>query len=999
MSSMIRTLCTGLLLLFSTLGLASSAAAQGRISGTVKDAGTGETLVGANVIIQGTSIGAATDADGRYTITSAPVGTRTLVVSYLGYDNEERTVTIPSGGRLTENFELTFGGVEGEEVIVTAQASGQLSAINQQLQSNTISNIVSADRIQELPDVNAAESIGRLPGVSIQRSGGEATKIAIRGLSPKYSTVTVNGVRVPSTGGDDRDVDLSLISSNMLGGIEVKKAITPDMDADAVAGSVDLKLRNAPAGFLVDVLAQGGYNQLQDYYGNYKVAGTLSNRFVGNRLGVIATANIDRYDRSADKFNAGYRRVTNLEGDAQMVINSLNLREEVVERGRTGASFLFDYKIPLGTITGNTFYNQLSSNGTYRVNRLSVENNRHFYDLNATEGKTSILTGALSASQDFGWVQYDATVSRSASRNKNPRDYTWNFVQETSAFNFGSYLVSDSTRPTELLNYATLDSASTGLADVYYDRVRLEENQTGLQMNLTFPFRLGNHFDGYLKTGGKLRWLDRANNRERTGRNGLQYGTTGGRINQYLLCANSMITNGFNGYDIQQTTAADNVLPIYVFNDGYTRDNFLDGDYELGYTVNPEYAKQFSQALDQCGYFKEYPNESRGSDYSGDERYHAGYVMAEINLGRYVTLIPGVRYEADWSKYQGQRFREVVLNNEQREPTDLDTLTVERDFSFWLPMLHLQIDPAPWLKIRLARTKTLQRPGYQQYAPISRIDAQQQYAYAGNSLLKPAQSTNYDAAVSIYQNYVGLFTAAAFHKSVQDHIIWVRYFSSPARPLLPGLNVPDEWIVDPKTGKPNNPKVDTYINNRNDAVYYGAEFDWQTNFWYLPSFLKGLVLNVNYTRIFSDTKYDAFTTESVCVANCGTRREVTQTVTIDTSRVGRMVDQPANVANVTLGYDIKGFSARLSYLYQDDRAASIAAQVPAEDTFSGAYSRVDLTLRQKLSGRFNGLEFFANFNNLNNREDRNFITSPTSGDPTYVEYYGFTMDLGARYRF
>ena len=78
--------------------------------------------------------------------------------------------------------------VESETVIVSAQAAGQVAAINQQLSSNTIVNVISEEKIQELPDANAAEAIGRLPGVSIQRSGGEANKITLRGLSDKYTS-------------------------------------------------------------------------------------------------------------------------------------------------------------------------------------------------------------------------------------------------------------------------------------------------------------------------------------------------------------------------------------------------------------------------------------------------------------------------------------------------------------------------------------------------------------------------------------------------------------------------------------------------------------------------------------------------------------------------------------------------------------------------------------------------------------------------------------------
>ena len=118
--------------------------------------------------------------------------------------------------------------------------------MNQQINSNTIVNVVSEEKIQELPDANAGESIGHLPGVSISRSGGEANKIVLRGLDERYSTITIDGLRIASTEADDRGIDLSTISQGSLAGIELYKAITPDKDGDAIAGSVNLVTRKAP---------------------------------------------------------------------------------------------------------------------------------------------------------------------------------------------------------------------------------------------------------------------------------------------------------------------------------------------------------------------------------------------------------------------------------------------------------------------------------------------------------------------------------------------------------------------------------------------------------------------------------------------------------------------------------------------------------------------------------------------------------------------------------
>src|SRR5690606_6469484 len=133
-------------------------------------------------------------------------------------------------------------------------------------------------------------------------------------------------------------------------------------------------------------------------------------------------------------------------------------------------------------------------------------------------------------------------------------------------------------------------------------------------------------------------------------------------------------------------------------------------------------------------------------------------------------------------------------NNVQGPPGDFEEVTNVRENSFWLPMVHVQFKPTDWLDIRLARTETLTRPDYIQYAPITTINVFRNYVRAANGLLKPAEATNYDAAVSVYNNTVGLFTVAGFHKSISDLILPVSYKLHPDVGPLPGMNVPDAWV-------------------------------------------------------------------------------------------------------------------------------------------------------------------------------------------------------------
>ncbi|MGD1046614.1 MAG: carboxypeptidase-like regulatory domain-containing protein, partial [Bacteroidota bacterium] len=134
---------------------------SGQIKGTITDATTGEAMIGANVTLKGTSLGSPSDVYGKYIINAIPPGSYTLKVSYIGYRSKETTVEVKGGATLELNFSILSEAIEGEEVVVTAQARGQHEAINQQLSSNTIMNVVSSDKIRELPDQSAAAAISR----------------------------------------------------------------------------------------------------------------------------------------------------------------------------------------------------------------------------------------------------------------------------------------------------------------------------------------------------------------------------------------------------------------------------------------------------------------------------------------------------------------------------------------------------------------------------------------------------------------------------------------------------------------------------------------------------------------------------------------------------------------------------------------------------------------------------------------------------------------------
>jgi TonB-dependent receptor len=990
--------------------LVAAAQGTGTVKGRVMDKTTGDVLPGANVVVEGTSIGAATGLDGGFVLYGVPAGDRQVKISYVGYASMTANVTLRADQTIEQVFKLVAQAIEGEAVIVTAQALGQNAAINQQLSSNTIANVVAADRIKEIPDVNAAESIGRLPGVSINRSGGEANNVTIRGLAAKYNLVTVNGTRVPSSGddrgssilssvvnnaspdarygGNDRSVDLGLISSTSLEGIELKKAITPDMDADVFGGTIDLKVKEAPEGFHFGGSVQGGYNKLQNYYGNYNVSLNVSNRFLDDALGVIVVANTDNYDRSADKFTGNWDRDYVIGTQYREKVTSINLREESSRRKRSGGNLLLDYVIPNGKVNANLFFTQLKSTGTYRVNDMNPTSGRHYYDIEDRHGITSVFTGSVSVKQDYDWVRFDAGISRTGSRGRNPNERGWHFSQETGIvyMNIPSKIYD----ARDIAQYARIDSIDTRLADAYQFDTWRDENQSSVQINVTFPLTVGESVSGYLKAGGKIRGLNRMNDEEVHGISGVQYG---GGVVQATSIVRSLSQLYPGDWDYLRDSA--NIrgiwrggLPVQLFLSNYSRSNFLNGEYPLGFAMDIDKLQHIMQAMQlSSDTYQRYMIQSLGRDYDGVEHFQAGYLMGEFNIANLFTVIPGVRWEKDNSRYNGERYRAVITGgNTQGPPLDYTVLTTERSHEYWLPIVHLIVTPLDWLKIRLARTETLTRPDYRQYAPITYISANQDRIVANNSALRPARSVNLDLSASVFDNTIGLLTVSGFHKRISDLVISSGYNMAPGIPPPPGSNIPASWLA------ANAPIWSYDENNPYPAYVKGIELEWQTHFWYLPSVFQGLVFNINYSRIFSEVDWHYTIT----------RRYQTRIAPpafgykiVDSSRTMRVPNQPSRILNLTLGYDYGGFSTRLSYLFQSDALTGYSTQDDTRDTYSGNYSRWDLSVQQSIFDW--GLQLFANFSNLNGQPDRSFIGSAQL-NPTFIEYYGFTMDVGFRFR-
>jgi len=151
------------------LSLAPAALADGTVTGKVTAAETRESMFGANVLLKGTTIGAATKDDGSYTITNIPPGTYTLVASFVGYHTESTKITVTSNETVTANFSMRVDVFLGEEIVVT----GIASRTSKETAEISVSRVQATQLTESTNYQNFSQLVnGKVAGVNLTPSSG-----------------------------------------------------------------------------------------------------------------------------------------------------------------------------------------------------------------------------------------------------------------------------------------------------------------------------------------------------------------------------------------------------------------------------------------------------------------------------------------------------------------------------------------------------------------------------------------------------------------------------------------------------------------------------------------------------------------------------------------------------------------------------------------------------------------------------------------------------------
>ncbi len=231
---------------------------QGFLRGKIMDAKTGEELIGATIVVEGTTTGTTSDFDGNYSL-GLPPGTYTIKYSYISYRPQIfNDIKIEAGKITVNNIKMEESRVELNAVKVVAHSKHNTEASFQVMQkkSATVMDGISSRRMFDLNLSNAAAALKKVTGVSVE----EGKYVYVRGLSDRYSLTTLNGAQIPGLDPEKNTVQMDLFPSNIIENIIVNKTFSPDLPGNFTGGYVNIITKDFPDKFNLQFSATAEYN-------------------------------------------------------------------------------------------------------------------------------------------------------------------------------------------------------------------------------------------------------------------------------------------------------------------------------------------------------------------------------------------------------------------------------------------------------------------------------------------------------------------------------------------------------------------------------------------------------------------------------------------------------------------------------------------------------------------------------------------------------------------
>jgi TonB-dependent receptor len=973
-----RSFLSFLLAVVCSLVLNSPVGAQsgkGTITGIVKDSGN-SALQGALVELLPSGRKVVTDDHGQFRITDVPAGEYTLSVSYVGLAVANVPLTVQAGQEASANAVLQVAS-RADQVVVTAERlQGEAEAINIERTSDNIVQVLPERVITSLPNTNIADAVGRVPSVSLERDEGEGKYVQIRGTEPRLSSVTVNGVNLPSVEGVVRNIKLDAVPADLVERIEVFKTLSANQDADGVGGTVNLVTRTPGENPFYALGGTGGYNPIQNGYGRGGFNGTFGQRFgVSKKFGFLLNGTFDQTNRGIDDLEPG--QATGVFGGRNIAFASTEDRRSYdYYRKRYGFSTGIDYNLKPGhSVYAKGLYSDFHDFGETWVYTPSTGN--------------SIKSVSPDGSQItfFNCTEVNAPAG-CAPGSYNYRHYVRRPDQQVYSFLTGARHDLSST----LVTYEFAASRSHNIGGQDFATTNFSGNQSvDVAVNQKDPFR------------PKLFALDGTNLYDPT-----QYLLTNSSFTSYIaqqlnFQGAASVARRYNAHShlgtfelgikirnshskqvendvTQKATSGTSSIALSSVLGTYTNPSYYDNFFRIGslaYGPTSNYNLITHAVLTNPGQFAQDVagdiRHSAGAFFDANERIYAGYLQNVISFGK-LRLQTGVRFDAADTGFLAN----TLVTSDPADPTVTPTnprITPNRQNSGYfnaLPSVQAQYQLERNTNLRLNFSQGVARPNIGDLVPTTIVDPNANpfpgVVTQGNPNLKPTKANNYDVLIEHFFQPLGILQGGYFYKQLSDPI----YATASTIPA----------------GQPNaGLRLQQSINGPS-AHIQGIEVSWEQRFSFLPGLLNGFGVSANYSY---------------------TQSGVTFPTTFDGGRIDNapLQRQAPNTWNAGFTYDKSRFSMRFAASHNDaniqfynyshvdaatDKDPILGLKGPGGDVYFFAHTQFDIQGSYRIA---KGLRFEASGLNLSN-EVFGFYQGSTIY-PIQREFYKPTVSFGMRW--
>lgn len=941
--------------LFAFILLSASVQAQ-----TIKGIVTSKegNLPGANVQGLSFSQGTATDLEGVFTLQAPDTGKVKITVSYIGYTTQELELDVHKG--ITDIGAISLSpdkrSTIGEIIVSGTMAPSQAKAYSIKKNSIAIMDVMAADAIGKLPDRNAAEAVQRMQGVAVARYHGEADQATVRGTPFAWTSTLFNGSRLPSSNVmGNRSSVLDVVPSEMIQYVQVAKAVTPDMEGDAIGGSINFVTRSAPAQRQLNVSAAGGYNTFSRN-GTYNASLVYGDRFFKDKLGVIVAGAIWDRQWGADAFEATYN--TGLPDEQQR--NSLNtvlFKRYMGTRQTMGLNLGLEYKLSAAhKLFFKGMYNKFNDIRPVYESYIDYNNSRYQYNYRYSYYQTALRGGELGGEHQLGakvkldWSYSDYVAKyflETPPTNPNKGLPIATFRQKiTGGFN---NLSSDGKRywgfdspdgkggdaahfESGLANASeTMDPQKLLLQQLVIAQLDNQEHDRVGQVNVKVTASSKVNF----KFGGKFRHKYRES-------------TYGSNI-VYMPGAALGVPNAPALLSLAQ-------LNTTSFPAGSSFFGTMNGDHSQ-YIMNPLTKDQLfdmygSDFQKKNGFMEVTPKTNPTALYSGTEQVASGYVMAEIDATDKLKIVGGVRNEYTSMELNGSK----AVTTGTPAVTTVSPATVKNKYNALLPMLHLKYSLSNKANLRAAYTRTFIRPNFGDMTPGTSVDNTKSpmTIAQGNPELKPTFSNNFDLMGEYYFKNIGLLSGGMFYKKISDVV-----FTDISMQQVNGT----DFLV-------------TQAKNLNNASLAGFEAGINKRFDFLKGFWSGFGVEFNYT--FIDSKVEV-------PRGTGNNKVLDKT---------SLPNQSKHLFNAILFYERNGVMVRIAGNYRGTSVETINQQAgPNTYIHMAANFTIDASATYSINSR---LKTFIELNNLSNEPVKMYMGNDARR-LTSSEWYGRRGQAGIRW--